>query len=780
MDQGYPNNDYDAWLDTQGNPMPWISQAVYSPGDIIQIDTYLTAHHKGYLEVKACPFGRGSTQQCFDSHPLMFVKDLLYDMPKDEAFPNRGYLHGLEQRLSMQFRLPLNLAGEQVLLQWVYWTANSCNPEGLAEYYSTPKPIGATGPNWNNLLDSCPPESETPLAPLPNPNSAVMAPERFINCAEVTILGNPSPSPPFPAPTLTPTFPPVEESPVQSPGTCGNGQTGNGICPNPSMCCSRWGYCGTAATGHCDDETPIAEPTEAPVLAPSPQVPPTEHNDSSPRMIAYLGNWQSCPTPEQLAQYSHIVVAFAVSYTWSPGKNLCSETCQITDPLVCENSARPDLIQTWKSMGKKVILSFGGAGMGGSWAGDPNNCWDYCFGREAQVVDRLTDIVDTMGFDGIDIDYEYFYEDNQNGSAFSKGGQARAFLKKITLGLRSSLPSGAELTHAPMEPDMVPGSAYFELLKEISSSLDFLMPQYYNGIVRSHADFPGALDHFSTLTSELFAGDVSKVVYGFCINACGLFNLDGYESSEVLEWLSKTYPCHGGAFFWVANDDPNGSWSSVVNEQLTLDHDNLCSDPAISPTNAPAVDPTIAPVLPTVNNNHNSTCEDDPSFLFKEKNGKNCQWVQKKASKVCGKKSSGKRVSKSCPRACGTCDEDNDNESPPNENCANDPSFLFRGKANRDCKWIQKKAKKNPAFCQKRSNGTKVRDSCPVACDACTLLNGIEIAVNNRNVFQLNHRALINLVCKTRSISKQYSSFIVRKINACNTVLVHSGGYRNI
>ena len=52
MDQGWPNNDYDAWLDTQGNPMPWISQAIYNPGDIIQVDSYLTAHHKGKKKEK--------------------------------------------------------------------------------------------------------------------------------------------------------------------------------------------------------------------------------------------------------------------------------------------------------------------------------------------------------------------------------------------------------------------------------------------------------------------------------------------------------------------------------------------------------------------------------------------------------------------------------------------------------------------------------------------------------------------------------------------------------
>jgi len=630
-DQGWPDTDYDAWLDTQGNPMPWISQATYNPGDIIQVDSFLTAHHKGHFEVKGCPFGKESSQECFDAYPLEFVEDLLYGMPKDPAHPSRGYLHGTEHRLSMQFKLPAGLVGEQVLLQWVYWTANSCNPIGYKDYYSTPKPEGPTGSNWSSMLSTCPAESETPMAPIPNPSVTVLAPERFINCAEVTVSGEQAPTPPFPSPVERPTSEPVE-SPVSAPverppvdpeiiGTCGGGNPGNGICASPftSMCCSKWGYCGTG-TGHCGDLAPIVPsgpttpvsppvsaptPIPAPVPAPSPTTPTGDHDGGDSRLIAYLGNWQNCPTDEQMAQYTHIVIAFAVTYTWSPGKNICSETCEIAEPLVCGNAPRPDLIQQWKSMGKKIILSFGGAGMGGSWAGDSNDCWDYCFGRETQVVNRLTDIVNNMGLDGIDIDYEYFYEDNQNGSGFTKGAQAQTFLKDVTLGLRSSMPAGAELTHAPMEPDMVPGKAYYNVLKEVASSLDFLMPQYYNGYVRSHTNFPGALSHYNTITNEMFNGDASKIVYGFCINDCGAFNLDGYQSAEVMGWLSQEYPCNGGAFFWVANADTNGDWSKPVKDQLLIDG-AVCSDgpanpttnaPVPAPTSAPVDDPTTAPVV---------------------------------------------------------------------------------------------------------------------------------------------------------------------------------------
>ena len=183
----------------------------------------------------------------------------------------------------------------------------------------------------------------------------------------------------------------------------------------------QWGHCGTSATGHCDGSTPTppvdVSTVEAPVVI-NPTTPTDNQLSGDSRLIAYLGNWQSCPSDEQMAQYTHVVIAFAVSYQWSAGKNICSNTCEIASPPVCENSARPDLIQKWKAAGKKIILSFGGAGMGGSWAGDNNDCWDYCFGREEQVVNQLTSIVNDMGLDGVDIDYEYFHEDNQNGKFF--------------------------------------------------------------------------------------------------------------------------------------------------------------------------------------------------------------------------------------------------------------------------------------------------------------------------------------------------------------------------
>ena len=267
--------------------------------------------------------------------------------------------------------------------------------------------------------------------------------ENAFTCDETPCDGT-SPTPPTPTP---PTPTPPSPTPPTPSIPCGDGNIGNGICVD-GTCCSQWGWCGTTSD-HCNISNPTpTPPTPTTPTPPTPTTPtPDSNNLNDNRMIAYLGNWQSCPSTASVAAYTHIVIAFAVSYTWSPGKNICSQTCEIATPPVCNNGPNTGLIQEWKNAGKKVLLSFGGAGMGGSWDGN-NDCWEYCFGRETQVVNRLTEIINEMGLDGVDIDYEYFYEDGQNGFNWNLGAEAQKFLKDITVGLKNSLSPGSIITHA--------------------------------------------------------------------------------------------------------------------------------------------------------------------------------------------------------------------------------------------------------------------------------------------------------------------------------------------
>jgi hypothetical protein len=401
-------------------------------------------------------------------------------------------------------------------------------------------------------------------------------------------------------PTSNPTAAPVTSNPTLAPFTKTPPSTPNTADPTASPVTSN--PTPTPVTVNPPASSQITyNPTAAPEFDLTTVSPVVSAGDDS-RLIAYVGNWDPCPEESQWAQYSHIVIAFAVTYEWNAVKNICSRTCEIKTPPVCNDQANPELIQQWKDAGKSVILSFGGAGMGGSWAGDVNNCWDYCFGRETQVVARLVGIVDEMGLDGVDVDYEYFFEDNQRNSGFTLGNEAQSFLTVVTTGLRNSLSEGSIVTHAPMDADLVPGTAYYDVLVNIASSLDFLMPQYYNGIVRSVSDFAGALSHFTTLTNKVFGGDPTKVVFGFCLSECAGYNTDGDQAASVMRQLSQTYSCNGGAFFWSANADISGNWSDPVFNELQPSFECAGPPTTTGPT-APRTSFPSSPSTPTPTSN---------------------------------------------------------------------------------------------------------------------------------------------------------------------------------
>jgi len=555
--------------------MPWIRQATYSRGEVISVLTHLAAHHGGHMELRGCPDGKASTQSCFDSHVFEFVEDTAFDMPKDPNHPERGYYWGGPTQngldFAMRFKIPDSLAGENVMLQWLYVTSNSCKPVGYDSYFGGNNSLDRQLDSsfWNAAVSPCT-DSGAEFMPMASGEMPGLFGEQFVNCAEVEILDGP---PTSIAPVETPTDPPVAAPVVPSP------------------------------------TDPVATPTDPPVaspIVPSPtEAPPVTPSGEDSRMIAFIGNWQPCPTNEQIAQYSHIVISFAVSYTWSGGP-VCSPTCEIAEPLICNNAPQPALLSQWKAAGKKVILSFGGANMGGSWLAPGNGCWEYCYGRESQVVQQLTSHVTNLGLDGVDIDYEYFYENNQRGSGFAKGTEAQNFIRGITQGLRASLPAASVITHAPMDADVVPGTAYYALMQELApSDIDYLLPQYYNGITKAHLDgFTGtgqgsvsAFNHYSNLVNTIYSGDATRVVFGFCIADCAgqNSNVDSNQAKRIMIDLSVYFPCNGGAFFWEASDDFGGSWSSDVN--TVVQSNNGCSNTRLSPqpTTHPTPSPTPVP-----------------------------------------------------------------------------------------------------------------------------------------------------------------------------------------
>jgi len=174
--------------------------------------------------------------------------------------------------------------------------------------------------------------------------------------------------------------------------------------------------------------------------------------------------------------------------------------------------------------------------MGGSWSGDYNNCWDHCFGKEDDLSTALVDIIDNQNFDGIDIDYEYCYDIagtqsgrcGQRNTTLYSDTAAQTFLNDMTSLMRTKLDAlqasngynrgRYEVTHAPMDTDLLPNTKYFEILHNRQADLDFLMPQFYNGVTRpaagieqSHQGGPSAATMFGSLSNDLFDSEPNKV-----------------------------------------------------------------------------------------------------------------------------------------------------------------------------------------------------------------------------------------------------------------------------
>ena len=159
-----------------------------------------------------------------------------------------------------------------------------------------------------------------------------------------------------------------------------------------------------------------------------------------------------------------------------------------------------------------------------------------------------------------------------------------------------------------MDTDLVTDSPYYQILKTHSDKLNFLMPQFYNGITKPIDGFTSALvdrpsldQVYSNLANDMFQKEPEKIVFGFCINDCGLTgsNTNAAQAVTVLEEVKAhnngEFACNGGAFFWVVSDDTNGSWSDLVYDEVS--QTTGCSSSEVTTTLAP---PSTTDITSTV------------------------------------------------------------------------------------------------------------------------------------------------------------------------------------
>lgn len=249
------STNYNTPLNINGEPLGTSIQETYVQGQEIDFEVLLSAHHKGHFTFKACAINPGevATQACFDANKLTFTLDHFYGAPKDENYPERAYIPlsnypGLRYEsggvygsfYKYRYKLPDNLVGDYVLIQWYYLTANSCSHPGYNDY---PFPQGFNNGN---------------LAPCANvPPDGRGVPEQFWNCAEVKIVPSGPTAPTAPttdAPVPSPILPPVA-SPVSQP-------TPGGPSASANYCGSSW----TDAKNQCATPCPTGNSTVCPSL----------------------------------------------------------------------------------------------------------------------------------------------------------------------------------------------------------------------------------------------------------------------------------------------------------------------------------------------------------------------------------------------------------------------------------------------------------------------------------------------------------------------------------
>lgn len=330
------DTNYDVPKSISGNTMPPDPQISAQRGSQITVDLVLTAHHKGHFEFKACAVSspaESPSQACFDKNPLTLVRDELYGSMPDESHPTRAYIppssyDGLQYDSSgvqgslyrYTLQLPADAVGGLVLLQWHYLTANSCVFPGY-DNYDFPE-------EWGNMGYG------TDLCPNPLPADGRGVPEQFWNCAEMRITDSPvapttqapvtdvsptTPSPVSEAPvykaaptapsapvTILPIAPMPSASPVDTAQYCDKGSVGNGICKDPTLCCSEWGWCGSTAD-YCKDN---GVPTPLPISPLVPTTAPTDGPVAIPTAIA--------PTTSTVAPDPTVSPASAAPTTFAP------------------------------------------------------------------------------------------------------------------------------------------------------------------------------------------------------------------------------------------------------------------------------------------------------------------------------------------------------------------------------------------------------------------------------------------------------------------------------
>lgn len=194
---------------------------------------------------------------------------------------------------------------------------------------------------------------------------------------------------------------------------------------------------------------------------------PTRAADRTPRYIVYYNSEATPLSKVAEADYTHVVLSFLTVPEKGGADAL---TLLVPSPV----SGQLDDIAVLKKAGKAVMASFGGGAM-------TQKSWARVAGREKEAAGLLAAFVTAHGLDGVGVDFEI--SEALQRDAAHRAFDGRALLVALTRALRSALPAGALISHAPQPPYLDPrweGGPYLDVLRDAGDAIDWLAVQYYN------------------------------------------------------------------------------------------------------------------------------------------------------------------------------------------------------------------------------------------------------------------------------------------------------------
>ncbi|HLV99963.1 MAG TPA: carbohydrate binding domain-containing protein [Ktedonobacterales bacterium] len=322
--------------------------------------------------------------------------------------------------------------------------------------------------------------------------------------------------------------------------------------------------------------TPTATPTQGPTPTPTPSPTPcTSCGGNLPRHLI-TGYWQDFTngaTPLRLSavnsNYTIIAVAFANADPNNPGGVTFSIDSGLSSALGGYTASDfINDIKTLHSQGKKVIISVGGAN-GTITVNDATSATNF--------ANSVFSLIQTYGFDGVDIDLE--------------NGLNPTFMTSALQQLSSKVGSSLIITLAPQTVDMQSTSGdYFQLALNIKTILTIVNMQYYNSGSMNGCDgkvySEGTEDFLVALACIQLQGGLRPDQVGLGLPASTSAAGGGYVSPSVvnaaLDCLetgtncgsfkpSTTYPGIRGAMDWSINwDAANGyNFANTIGPHLS-------------------------------------------------------------------------------------------------------------------------------------------------------------------------------------------------------------------